>query len=69
MKNKIKTILDKIEQKLEKHDTFILYIVTLLAISIFGIFVYLVYLAFTASLVLGILTIIVELGVVAWFSD
>ena len=69
MKNKIKTILDKIEQKLEKHDTFILYIVILLTMSIFGVFAYLLYLAFTANLILGILTIIVEFGVFTWFRN
>lgn len=69
MKNKIKTILDKIEQKLDKHDTFVMYITILLAMCLVGMFAYWAYLAFTINLIFGILTIIIELGLLTWFND
>ena len=61
--------MNKINQILNNHDTFVAYIVMLLAILLFGMFVYCAYIAFTINLILGVLTIIIELGLIAWFSD
>lgn len=69
MKNKLRNILDKINQVLDKHDTFVMYITILLAMCLVGMFAYWAYLAFTINLILGILTIIIELGLLAWFND
>lgn len=72
MKEKIKTILDKINQVLDKHDPFMTHICIVLVMFMFLIFAYLAclaYLAFTVNSVLGILTIIIELVLVAWCSD
>lgn len=50
-------------------DTFILYAVILTVMCIFGVFAYLLYITFTTNLYLGILTFIIEFGVLAWFAD
>ena len=69
MKNKIKAIWNKIDQELNKHDTFILFNVILMVISLFGVFAYFQYIAFTISPYLGILTLIIEFKILAWFAD
>lgn len=61
--------MNKINQILNNHDTFVAYIVMLLAILLFGMFVYWAYIAFTINLILGVLTIIIEIGLLTWFSD
>ena len=66
---KIKIIWNKIIQELNKHDTFILFNVILTMLSLFGLFAYYLYIAFTISPYLGILTLIIEFGIFAWFAD
>ena len=69
MKNKIKTIWNKIDQKLSKNDTFILFNAILTMLSLFGLFAYYLYIAFTISPYLGILTLIIGFEILAWFAD
>ena len=68
MKNKIKTIWNKIDQKLSKHTTFILFNVILMVMFLFGIFAYCLA-AFIINPYLGILTLIIGFGILAWFAD
>lgn len=69
MKNKLRNIIDKINQALDKHDNFLSYIVILLVLSLFWMFAYWAYIAFTISPILGALTIIIELGLIVWYSN
>ena len=66
---KIKIIWNKIVQESNKHEAFILYNITLMILFVLGVLGYCLYTAFIISPYLGILTLIIGFGILAWFAD